>query len=57
MLEMWGGLLPKDRIKAVQESLIGFINKEIILDSGEFFDTGEQLPSPDDYEPSPSRST
>jgi len=57
MLEMWGGLLPKDRIKAVQESLIGFINKEIILDSGEFFDTGEPLPSPNDYEPSPSRST
>ena len=48
-------LLREDRIKAVQEGLIGFINKEIILKGGEFFDTGEPLPPPNDYDP--SRST
>lgn len=53
MMRTKDGLLPEDKIKAIQESLIGFINKEIILDTGEFFDTGEPLPPPDDYVPDP----
>ncbi|KAJ1270123.1 hypothetical protein BS78_06G030700 [Paspalum vaginatum] len=42
---------PQYRIKAVQEGLKGFINNEIISSTGEFFDTGERIPPPDDYVP------
>jgi len=46
---MQDALLPEDRFKAVQEGLMGFINREIIDKSGEFFDTEEPLPPPKDY--------
>ncbi|KAJ1254818.1 hypothetical protein BS78_K321500 [Paspalum vaginatum] len=51
MLQIRDELLPEDRIKAVQEGLKGFINNEIISSTGEFFDTGERIPPPDDYVP------
>ncbi|KAJ1276208.1 hypothetical protein BS78_05G196800 [Paspalum vaginatum] len=49
MLKTRDELLPEDKIKVVQEGLIGFINREIILDTGEFYDIGEALPPPPNY--------
>ncbi|KAJ1283587.1 hypothetical protein BS78_03G139300 [Paspalum vaginatum] len=51
MLQMSNILLPEDKIKVAQEALMGFINDQIIHETGEFYDTGEELPPPPDYVP------
>ncbi|KAJ1275610.1 hypothetical protein BS78_05G148300 [Paspalum vaginatum] len=51
MPEMSNILLPENNIKAVQEALMEFINDQIIHETGEFYDTGEEFPPPPDYVP------
>ena len=49
MLNTRNQLLLEDRIKKVQEGLIGFLYNEVVDEDGEYFDNEEPLPPPDDY--------